>query len=293
MNLGNTTVDTTAPLNGNATLANAPAASPPAAALTGNLKIAVDGITQQFDYSTVAVNTTSTAATAVGATAITVTNSTGLVAGQVIVVGQGSDQELTTITSVVGNTVNVAALANAHSAGEGVGGNAGTVDTFINSFNAGHYGVTASYSVTSQTIVFARDPTNIDLVHRAAMAAAIPPGTTTPNFTLSDSNAADAAIPVGSAAQPIAGTTATSLLATLGANQINGVNQNSVNAIGVTNGADANALLSLFSGFFGVPAVQTVSGSAIVVGANTVLAAGRRRRRTRRMYSQTSTPATS
>jgi flagellar hook-associated protein 1 len=203
LNLGNTTVDTTAQLNGNTTLANAPAAT-----IAGNLTIKVDGITQTFAYSTAA------------------------------------------------------------------GGNSDTVDDFINSFNAGQFGVTASYNATSQTIVFARDPNNISLAHRAAMAAAIPPGVTTPDFTITDSNPADAAIPAGSAAQPVTGAPATSLLAALGANQINGVDQNSTNAIGVTNGNDVNAMLKLFSNSYGVPALQTTAGNAAATVAGPITTTG-------------------
>jgi flagellar hook-associated protein 1 FlgK len=191
LNLGNTTVDTTANLNANATLAIAP----PAAGIAGALKITVDGITQTFNYST--NNTT-----------------------------------------------------------------ADTVDDFINSFNAGHFGVTASYNATSQTVVFARDPNNIDLVHRAAMAAA--GGTTTPDFTITDATS--------SAAQIQPGAPAVGLLDALGADNINGVDQNSSNAIGVTNGGDVTAMLQLFSNSYGVPALQTTSPTVIAApGAVTIL----------------------
>jgi flagellar hook-associated protein 1 FlgK len=191
LNLGNTTVDTTAQLNGNATLANAP----PAGGIAGALTIKVDGITQTFNYST--NNTT-----------------------------------------------------------------ADTVDDFINSFNAGHFGVTASYNATSQTVVFARDPNNIDLVHRAAMAAA--GGTTTPDFTITDATS--------SAAQIQPGAPAVGLLDALGADNINGVDQNSRNAIGVTNGGDVTAMLQLFSNSYGVPALQTTSPTVIAApGAVTIL----------------------
>ncbi len=124
---------------------------------------------------------------------------------------------------------------------------------FINSFNAGHFGVTASYDATSQTIVFARDPNNIDLVHRAAMAAA--GGTTTPDFTLTDATSA--------AVQPLPGTPATGLLDALGADGINGVNQNATNAFGVTNGGNVTSMLNLFTNSYGVPAMQTTSPTVI------------------------------
>jgi flagellar hook-associated protein 1 FlgK len=205
LNLGNTTVDTTAQLNANATLANPPAA----AGIAGTLKINVDGISQTFNYST--------------------NNSS-----------------------------------------------ADSVDDFINSFNAGHFGVTASYNATSQTVVFARDPNNIDLVHRAAMAAA--GGSTTPDFTITDSNAAAAGIPVapaaGSAAQPQPGAPATSLLAALGANQINGVDQNATNAIGVTNGGNVTSMLQLFTNSYGVPSLQTTAGNLAVTAAGPITTTG-------------------
>jgi flagellar hook-associated protein 1 FlgK len=183
LNLGNTTVDTTAQLNANGTLANAP----PAGGVAGALKINVDGITQTFNYNTAA--------------------------------GQNSD----------------------------------TVDDFINSFNAGHFGVTASYNATSQTVVFARDPNNIDLVHRAAMAAA--GSSTTPSFTISDATSA--------LVQPAPGTAATGLLDALGADGINTVNQNATNAIGVTNGGNVTSMLQLFTNSYGVPAIQTTSPTVI------------------------------
>jgi flagellar hook-associated protein 1 FlgK len=251
LNAGNATVDTTAAITNNQTLAN-----PPAAAMTGTLTVNDDGINQSYDYSTVSASSTSTSATVVGANTIAVASATGFAAGQVIVVGTGTGQEFATIASVnaATNTLTLTAgLANAHAAGEVVGGNAGSIGGFINSFNAEHFGVTASYDSTSQSIVFSRDPTNIDLVHRAAMQAA--GGVTTPDFTITDSNAATVPATLG--------TPATSLLQALGANGINGVDQNATNALGTTSGANVNALLSLFTNSFGVPALQTTSPTAI------------------------------
>jgi len=134
----------------------------------------------------------------------------------------------------------------------GVGGNSASIGGFINAFNAGHYGVTASFDSVAQKIVFARDPLNIDLVHRAAMQAA--GSSTTPDFTIQDSNIGAVGPP-----QPPLGTAATSLLTALGASRISGVNQNSSNAFGATSGGGANALLSLFSASFGSPALQTTT----------------------------------
>jgi flagellar hook-associated protein 1 FlgK len=136
------------------------------------------------------------------------------------------------------------------------GGNADTISDFINSFNAGHYGVTASYNSTSQSVVFARDPTNVDLVHRALQAAA--GGVTTPSFTITDS--------LQAAAPPaVLGTPATSLLGALGASAISGVAQTSANAYGTSSGANASALQSLFSTPLGAPALQVSVPIASVV----------------------------
>jgi flagellar hook-associated protein 1 FlgK len=254
LNAGNATVDTTAQLTGNATLNN-----PPAAALNGTLTVADDGITQTFNYSTAAVSSTITAATTVipPTTSVTVVNPAGFAVGQQLVIGTGSDQEAVTVAGIAGNVITFSApLVNAHAAGESVGGNASTIGGFINSFNAGHYGVTASFDATSQTIAFARDPANIDLVHRAAMQAV--GGSTTPTFTITDSNIA-AVGPV----QPTLGTASTALLTALGANEISGVQQNSANAYGSTSGANVTALATLFSSSFGAPGLQTTSPTAI------------------------------
>jgi flagellar hook-associated protein 1 FlgK len=129
-----------------------------------------------------------------------------------------------------------------------------SIDSFINGFNAGHYGITASFNQTSQTIVFTRDPMNTDLTQRAAQAAA--GGATTPDFTITDSST------VGTT-QPPLGTAATGVLEALGAAGINGVDQNSTNAFGVTSGANVSALSSLFTTSLGVPALETTSPTAI------------------------------
>lgn len=156
--------------------------------------------------------------------------------------------------ALIGNlTIKVDGLTQTFAYDTSAAGNSATIGGFINSFNAGHYGVTAAFDSVAQKIVFARDPLNIDLVHRAAMQAA---GTnTTPDFTINDSALGLAIGP----AQPALGAAATSLLTALGANQINNVNQNSSNAFGATSGGGANALLSLFSASFGSPALQTTT----------------------------------
>lgn len=256
LNAANNTVDTSASIIGNTTMS-----TPPAAAFNGSLTINVDGIAQTYQYSTVAADTTLTAAAAAGTNTIQVQDATGLAAGDVIVVGQGDDQETATIAAVAGNTITLTAnLANNHTVGEQAGGNAGTIDDFINSFNAGHYGVDASFDTSTESIVFSRDPTNIDLVHRAAMEAA--GSSTTPDFMITDSNA-QAGFGGPPPSQAPLGTNATNLLTALGANAINGVDQNATNAVGTNSPGNANALFSFFSTAYGVPAIQTTSSTAI------------------------------
>ena len=208
LNSGNSTVDTTVPIDGNTSLAN-PTAIAPGGDLTGTLTINVDGI-----------------------------NPLGVPPG------------ITVNYQIISSTGGPAVPAGTI--------DATSIGSFINGFNGGHYGVTASFDSTSQQIVFTRDPTNIDLVHRAEMVASVPPGTTTPNFTITDSNVVGVGPP-----QPSLGTAAPALLTALGANQINGVVQNASNAFGSTSGANVSALATLFTASFGVPALQTTSPSVI------------------------------
>jgi flagellar hook-associated protein 1 len=175
LNSANNTVDPSAQLTNNASLANSPAA-----ALTGSLTITVNGVAQTFNYNT------------------------------------------------------------------GAGGNADTIDDFISSFNAGNYGVTASFDSSSQEIVFSRDPTNEGLALRAAQGN----NPETADFTITDSNY--------NAATPN-----TSLLGALGSGGINGVDQNSGNAFGASSEGTANALVTLFNANVGVPALQTTSGAGV------------------------------
>ncbi len=179
MNSANNTVDTSAQIDGNTSLANPPAA----AGIAGKLTVTVDGVAQTFNYNT------------------------------------------------------------------GTGGNANTINAFITNFNAAHLGVTASFNASSQSIVFARDPVNTDLVHRAAQGT----NPTTPTFTISDSNYSGA-------------TPAASLLGALGANAISGVPQNASNAFAANDNSNANALNQVFSSNVGVPALETTSAAAAVAG---------------------------
>lgn len=124
-----------------------------------------------------------------------------------------------------------------------------TIDGFITDFNNRHLGVTASFDPSSQQIVFARDPSNIDLVHRALQGSNPP----TAAFTIADAPAAGAGI-----------------LSALGASGINGVQQNASNAFGAADNAGANALLQLFNANVGVPPVQTSSAAAVAAGSRTI-----------------------
>lgn len=142
----------------------------------------------------------------------------------------------------------------------GVGGNSQTIDGFINSFNAGHFGVTSSFDANSQRIVFSRDPANVDLNHRALQGGNPP----TPAFTITEAVAAPAT-------QSALGNPAIDLLDALGAQQINGVQQNSSNAFGPASAGGANALLGFFSNSYGVPALQTTTPTVMgAAGAQTI-----------------------
>jgi flagellar hook-associated protein 1 FlgK len=128
-------------------------------------------------------------------------------------------------------------------------GNSATVASFMTNFNDGHYGVTASFDATSQQIIFTRDPNNTDAVHRALQGA----NATTPEFTITDSNA------TGSPATQ--GYPAGSLLQALGASAISGVTQTASNAFGAANNGAANALTTLFTSNVGIGALQTTASA--------------------------------
>lgn len=121
-----------------------------------------------------------------------------------------------------------------------------TLDQFTAAFNANQFGVTASFDAIAQKVVFARDPSNIDLTHRAAQNGIPPvlPTPTDPTFTIAETGGG-------------------TILTNLGANAINGVAQTSANALGKNDNGAANAILKLFSANVGVPSIQTTAGSAV------------------------------
>jgi flagellar hook-associated protein 1 FlgK len=137
-------------------------------------------------------------------------------------------------------------------------GNSDTIASFMSSFNAGHYGVTASYDATTQEIAFTRDPNNTDAVHRALQGS----NATTPGFTITDSNAA--ASPDGE------GYPAGSLLQALGANAISGVPQTALNALGSADNGGLNALTAMFSSNVGLGALQTTANTVSSATAGSV-----------------------
>jgi flagellar hook-associated protein FlgK len=137
-------------------------------------------------------------------------------------------------------------------------GNADTIGDFMTNFNAGHFGVTASFDATTQTIAFARDPNNIDAVHRGLQGSNAP----TPGFTITDSNAPPASAPQGTAA--------TGLLEALGAGAISGVPQTAQNAYGPGDNGAANALIKLFSQKVGAGALQTTASAVSSASAGSV-----------------------
>ncbi len=156
-------------------------------------------------------------------------------------------------------TVTVDGVAQTFNYDFGAGGNAATVDGFVSTFNAAQLGVSASFDSTTQTIVFARDPNNAGLAHRAAQGA----NPTTPDFTIADSNA-----PAGGSQ----GTPSTSILEIVGAAGIDGVPQNATNAFGAGDNAGANALSTMFSKNVGVPGLQTTSPTAVAAPGSVTVA---------------------
>jgi flagellar hook-associated protein 1 FlgK len=142
----------------------------------------------------------------------------------------------------------------------GPGGNATTVDQFVTSFNAAQLGVTASFDSVAQKIVFTRDPTN-----EGPQLQAQQTGASSPQFTITDSNAV-----VAANAPP--GTTTFSLLSVLGAGQISGVAQDDTNALGAGDNSAANAAIKMFASNVGVPPLQYTSPAAIAPGNVTVTA---------------------
>ena len=182
LNAANNTVQTSAALGGNATLAN----PPPMAGLSGTLTVNVDGTSRTFAYSTAS------------------------------------------------------------------GGSAASIDSFVQNFNSGHFGVSASFDSSGQRIVFSRDPNNVDAAQRALAAGSSP----TPSFTITDSlQAAPATLAAG---QPAA-----SLLEALGAGALSSVAQDATNAYGSGSNGAANALTQVFSNNVGVPGYQTTSTTGV------------------------------
>ena len=144
----------------------------------------------------------------------------------------------------------------------GPGGNAASVDQFVTSFNAAQLGVTASFNSTAEQIVFTRDPNNEGPQLRAQQ-----PGASSPQFTITDSNA----VVPANAAQ---GTSTDSLLSVLGAGQISGVVQGAANALGTGDNSAANAVVTMFAANVGVPPLQYTAPAAIAPGNVTVTAPG-------------------
>jgi len=146
-------------------------------------------------------------------------------------------------------TITVNGIAQTFNYNTTPGQNSDTIDDFISSFNAGQYGVTASYNAASQTIEFARDPNNESQQLRGAQGS----NASQPTFTISDSNFA-------------AGNPNASLLGALGAQAFNGVQQNATNDFALSDNGGANALIQMFQKNVGVPPIVTTGGLAAVAG---------------------------
>jgi flagellar hook-associated protein 1 FlgK len=132
---------------------------------------------------------------------------------------------------------------------------ADNVQDFVSSFNALQCGVTATYDSSSQTIEFARDPSNEGL----ALSGAQQNAPQTPSFTITDN-------------QYNAATPDTSILGVLGAGNINGVQQNASNDFAGSDNGVANALTSMFSSNVGFPALETTGTAAATAGQSYTLA---------------------
>ncbi len=152
--------------------------------------------------------------------------------------------------SVDGQTQTFAYSTNALAAGPPAP-NATSINQFIQSFNAGQYGVTASFDTNSQRIVFQRDPSNENLVLRGNQQSS----PSTPDFTIADT-------PTGGAG----------ILSALGASGINGVTQNAGNAFGANDNGGANALVKMFQATIGVPALEAKSPVAAAAGSPVTVA---------------------
>lgn len=133
----------------------------------------------------------------------------------------------------------------------GATANSTTINQFLQNFNGGHFGVTASFDASSQRIIFARDPSNEDLVLRGKQQTSAQ----TPAFTITDT-------PTGGAG----------LLSALGAAGISGVQQNATNAFAANDNSGANALVKMFQTNVGIPALETKSAAAAAAGALTTVA---------------------
>ena len=197
-------------------------------------------------------------------------------AGSLTQAMNSANNVVNTATAVVGNadlahpgsvagattgtlTVQVNGVAQTFNYDYGAGGNASSIDGFMASFNAAQMGVSASFDSTTQQIVFARDPNNTSLAARAAQGA----NPTTPDFTITDSNAA---------AGGSQGTPSTSMLEISAPPGSTACSRTATNAFGAGDNAGSNALLALFSQNVGVPGLQTTSPTAIAAaGAVTVL----------------------
>ena len=140
------------------------------------------------------------------------------------------------------------------------GGNADSIGDFMTNFNAKQLGITVSFDTSTQRITFARDPNNIDAIHRGLQGQNAP----TPGFTITDSLGPAGTTP--SSPPTAQGAAATGLLQALGATNINGIAQTAINAFGSSDNGAANSLLKLFGQNVGVGALQTSAAALSSAG---------------------------
>jgi flagellar hook-associated protein 1 FlgK len=227
--------------NGNAGIALFQPVIASAAITAGNIQV---GITNPAQMTAALASTAAGSLTAAMNAANTTIDTASAMTGNVTFAHPGAAGPPTTGTL----TVLVDGAPQTFAYDFSAGGSAGSVDAFVANFNAAQLGVSAKFDAVAQKIVFARDPNNTGAAHRALQGS----NATTPDFTITDSNA-----PAGGSQ----GTPTRSLLEMLGATAVGGVKQDASNAFGAVDNGAANALLKLFAKNAGAPALQTTAGN--------------------------------
>src|SRR5947209_7845083 len=150
--------------NGNAGIALFQPVIASAAITAGNIQV---GVTDPAQLAGALASTAAGSLTAGMNAANATVDTAGALIGNTAFAHPGAAGPPTTGTL----TVLVAGAAQTFAYDFSAGGNAGSVDAFVSSFNAAQLGVSAKFDATAQKIVFARDPNNTGAAHRAAQGA--------------------------------------------------------------------------------------------------------------------------